>query len=76
MKFTVLIPTHANGVIIRNAIDSVLEQTLAEFELFIVGDGAPPETLAIMDEYAAGDRRVRAFKYDKGLKMEPYIRKE
>ena len=66
MKFTVLVPTHANGAVIRNALDSVLEQTLAEFELFIVGDGAPPETLAILDEYAAGDRRVRAFKYDKG----------
>jgi glycosyltransferase involved in cell wall biosynthesis len=66
MKFTVLIPTHANGAVIRNAIESVLSQTTSDFELFIVGDGATAQTQAIMDEFVARDRRVRAFKFDKG----------
>lgn len=66
MKFTVLIPTHANGAVIRNAIESVLSQTVRDFELFIVGDGAPPQTHAIMDEFVSRDRRVRAFKFNKG----------
>ncbi|MGH6952337.1 MAG: glycosyltransferase family 2 protein [Vitreimonas sp.] len=68
MKFSVLIPTHANGAVIRNAIESVLSQTVGDFELFIVGDGAPAQTHAIMDEFVARDRRVRAFKFDKGAR--------
>lgn len=66
MKFTVLIPTHANGAVIRNAIESVLSQTASDFELFVVGDGAPAPTQAILDEFVSRDRRVRAFKFDKG----------
>lgn len=66
MKFTCLIPTHNNGVIIRTAIESVLEQTVSDFEVFVVCDGAPEATHAIVDEYAARDKRVRAFKLPKG----------
>lgn len=66
MKFTVLIPTFNNGVVIRSAIESVLEQSVTGFELFIVCDGSPPETHAVVDKYAARDKRVRVFKFEKG----------
>lgn len=66
MKFTVLLPTFDNGAVIRSAIDSVLEQTCDVFELFVVCDGSPPETHAIVDDAAARDARVRAFKFEKG----------
>lgn len=66
MKFTCLIPTHNNGVIIRTAIESVLEQTVGEFEVFVVCDGAPEQTHALVDEYAERDKRIRAFKFPKG----------
>lgn len=66
MRFTVLIPTHANGVMIATALDSVLEQIIQEFEIFVVLDGAALETHQIVDAYVARDARVRAFKFEKG----------
>lgn len=66
MKFTVLIPTFNNGVVVRNAIESVLAQTVDGLELFVVADGAPDETHAVLDEIAGSDPRVRIYKFAKG----------
>jgi glycosyltransferase involved in cell wall biosynthesis len=66
MKFTVLVPTYKNGVVIRAAIDSVREQTHRDWELFVVSDGAPPETHAVVEEFAERDDRIRLFKFPKG----------
>lgn len=66
MRFTCLIPTFNNGAMIRASIESVLSQTVADLELFVVCDGAPPVTHAIADQFAAGDKRVRVFKFEKG----------
>jgi GalNAc5-diNAcBac-PP-undecaprenol beta-1,3-glucosyltransferase len=66
MKFTVLIPTFNNGAVIRNAIESVLAQTVSDLELFVVADGAPEDTHAVLDEYAARDARMRPYKFAKG----------
>jgi glycosyltransferase involved in cell wall biosynthesis len=68
MKFTVLIPTFDHGVVIRSAIDSILEQSVADFEIFVVCDGSPPETHDVVAEYGARDRRIRAFKFEKGAR--------
>jgi len=65
MKFTVLIPTFDNGPVIRFAIESVLAQA-ADMELFVVADGAPPETLSLLDAYGTRDPRLRVFKFGKG----------
>lgn len=66
MRFTVLIPTFDNGPLIRPAIESVLLQTHADFELVVVGDGAPPVVETIVAEYAAADPRVAYRAYPKG----------
>ena len=66
MRFTVLIPTFDHGIVIRSAIDSVLEQTVGDFEIFVVCDGSPPETHAVLADYAERDGRIRAFKFEKG----------
>ncbi|MEZ5959796.1 MAG: glycosyltransferase family 2 protein [Hyphomonadaceae bacterium] len=66
MKFTCLIPTYNNGAMIGAAIESILAQTHANFELFIVCDGAPTITHEIADRFARGDSRVRTFKFAKG----------
>ena len=41
------------------AIESVLAQTLRDFELLIVDDGSGERTKAVLQRYAAGDSRVR-----------------
>lgn len=41
------------------AIDSILAQTLSDFELLIVDDGSNDQTPAILADYAARDPRIR-----------------
>jgi glycosyltransferase involved in cell wall biosynthesis len=66
LHFTVLIPTFDNGDLIRTAIDSVLAQSHADFELVIVADGAPESTHAIVLDQAAKDPRVTLRAHPKG----------
>jgi hypothetical protein len=63
---TVLIPTFDNGESIRRSIDSALAQTVQDFELFVVGDGAVEVTRQIVTEKASGDSRIRFFDNPKG----------
>jgi len=42
-----------------NAVDSVLAQTYADFELIVVDDGSTDESRGIIEAYAAKDARVK-----------------
>jgi len=64
-RFTVLMPTHYRPDIISYAIQSVLNQTEPDFELFIVGDGAGPDTAAAVGRFT--DKRIRWFDLPKGV---------
>lgn len=44
---------------IRRCLDSILAQTMPNFEVIAVNDGSTDGTPAILDEYAAKDPRVR-----------------
>lgn len=66
MRFTVLIPTFNNLGTIDCAIRSVQRQTERDFEIFVVGDGAPNETLELVETLAASDPRIRLFRNAKG----------
>jgi glycosyltransferase involved in cell wall biosynthesis len=63
---TVLIPTHEHVEPLRYAVASAQAQTLADFELFIVGDGVTDATRALVAELAATDPRIRFFDFPKG----------
>ena len=63
---TVLIPTHEHVASLRHSVASVQEQSLQDFELFIVGDGVGEATRALVAELAANDRRIRFFDFPKG----------
>jgi len=54
-------------------LDSVLKQTLSEWELFLLDDGSTDGTRRIMEEYAARDARIRPFYFDQSAG--PYIRR-
>ena len=58
-KVSVIVPIYNVERYLRRAVDSVLAQTLKDFELFLVDDGSPDGCGAICDEYAAKDSRVR-----------------
>jgi glycosyltransferase involved in cell wall biosynthesis/MoaA/NifB/PqqE/SkfB family radical SAM enzyme/predicted O-methyltransferase YrrM len=54
-------------------LDSILKQTLSEWELFLLDDGSTDGTRRIMEEYAARDTRIRPFYFDQSAG--PYIRR-
>jgi glycosyl transferase family 2 len=63
---TILIPTHDHGPIIRYALGCALGQTVRDVEVFVVGDGVPDVTRAIVRDFSGRDSRVRFFDNPKG----------
>ena len=63
---TILIPTHDHGPTLHYAIRSVLNRTVQDFELFVIGDGVTSEARAIIQDYVAKDSRIRFFDHPKG----------
>jgi hypothetical protein len=63
---TILVPTHSHGETLRYSVGSALRQTLADFELFIVGDGCDDATRRVAQDLAQSDRRVRFLDLPKG----------
>ena len=64
--FTVLLPVTRPPHLLPFAIESVLDQTVRDFELGVVCDGAPPETVSCSEDYARRDPRVKVFVFPKG----------
>lgn len=63
---SVVIPAYNHERYIGEAIDSVLAQTLAEFELLIVDDGSRDGTAVMAEQRAAADPRVRVLRQANG----------
>ena len=56
---SVIMPVYGAERWLRRAVDSLLAQTVTDFELILVDDESPDSCGAICDEYAAADPRVR-----------------
>lgn len=59
-KISVVMPVWNGEKYLREAIDSILSQTLADFELIVVDDGSTDSTPAILASYR--DERIRTFR--------------
>src|SRR6266540_4958729 len=57
-KVTVCIPAYNCAAFISEAIESVLNQTFADFELLILDDYSTDDTAQIVTSYAATDSRI------------------
>ena len=57
MKISVIMPVFNEERYIRKAIESVLEQSLSDFELIVVDDGSTDDTLKIIKSF--DDERIR-----------------
>lgn len=66
MKLSIVMPVYNVEKYIRECVDSVLNQTMKEFELIIVDDGSTDSSGAILDEYQEKDSRVTVIHKENG----------
>jgi len=58
-RVSIVLPVHNGARYLGLAIDSLLAQTLGDFELLLLDDGSSDDSLAIARTYAARDPRVQ-----------------
>ena len=61
-EITVVIPAYNAGPFLRGAMESVLSQTLSDWELVVVDDGSVDGSFQVAAEIARSDARVRAYR--------------
>lgn len=60
-RVSVVMPVHNRPDYCAEAIESILSQTLTDFEFLIVDDGSTDGTAEVLDDYARRDARIRVF---------------
>lgn len=58
MKLSIVIPVYNVEAYLHKCLDSVLAQTLVDFEVICVNDGSTDGSLTIIEAYAAKDKRI------------------
>ena len=64
--FTILMPVHRAPLFMPLALRCVLNQNRRDFELFIICDGAPQDTVDFATAAARSDSRIKVFAFPKG----------
>ena len=61
---SVIIANYNSGEYLAPALDSILNQTLSNFEIVVVDDKSTDESLTILRDYASRDNRIKAIELD------------
>lgn len=64
IKYSFVLPAYKTGFI-KEAIDSILEQTYKDFELIIINDASPEDLNSIVNTYC--DERIRYYVNEKNV---------
>lgn len=64
---SVIMPVYNEQKYLRKAIDSVLNQTYADFELIIINDGSIDDTYNIILELQKNDCRIKLLNHEKNM---------
>ena len=68
MLVSVIVPVYNVAPYLREALDSVVNQTYKDLEIIIVDDGSTDGSASICEEYAASDSRIKlVHQQNKGL---------
>lgn len=66
IKVSVIVAAYNAERYIKRCLDSLLTQTMPDFEVIVVDDGSRDGTPAILDEYSTRDSRVRVIHKENG----------
>ena len=61
VRISVIMPCYNSGRYLAECIDSVLAQTVLDFELILIDDGSSDDTMTIASRYAEMDSRVSVY---------------
>ena len=63
---SIIVPVYNAEAYLNRCIDSILEQSIQDFEVILVNDGSKDSSEAICKEYASQDNRIRVFSKPNG----------
>lgn len=72
---SVCVPTFNYGRFLPRCIESVLGQTMSEWELIIADDCSTDDTIGVIERYAAAEPRIRVIRNERNLGMNGNIRR-
>lgn len=59
--FSVIVPVYNVEKYLQECINSILSQSITDFELLLIDDGSSDKSGIICDEYASKDKRIKVF---------------
>lgn len=65
-KVSVIVPVYKAENYLHKCVDSLLKQTLTDFEILLIDDGSPDRSGEICDVYAKKDSRIRVIHQSNG----------
>ncbi|MBR4154157.1 MAG: glycosyltransferase [Paludibacteraceae bacterium] len=63
---SIIVPVYKAERWLHRCVDSILAQTMTDFELLLINDGSPDKSGEICDDYATKDSRIRVFHKENG----------
>ncbi|MDU7455582.1 glycosyltransferase [Clostridium saudiense] len=66
VKLSIIVPVYKVESYIEKCINSILKQTINNFEIILVDDGSPDKSGEICDRYAKMDSRIRVIHKENG----------
>ena len=67
MTLSIALATYNGEKYLREQLDSILQQSIQDFELIVCDDSSTDSTLKILNEYAEKDVRIKIFANEKNL---------
>src|SRR5947209_962278 len=63
-RVSIGLPVYNGAQYLREAVESILDQTFMDFELVISDNGSSDDTELICRQYAEKDQRIRYYRYE------------
>ena len=74
-KVSVLMSVYNGSCYLRESVESILNQTLIDFEFIIIDDGSTDNTWEILTKYAERDQRIKLFKNKENIGLTKSLNK-